>query len=89
MNVDHSGTNGGTVLIVALRPPEDLSRFDGKGQARESSERKAFNRIYETVGCVKCFLHTHLHAPGRRAPFRSLGKGFAIVNPRLAANRSV
>ena len=43
---------------------------------------KTLNRIYETVGSVKCFLRTPMRALGRRAPFRSLGKGFAIVNPQ-------
>src|ERR1700681_3005543 len=46
-----------------------------------SLRSKAFNRIYETVGCVKCFLRTLLRALGKRAPFRSIRKGFAIVNP--------
>jgi hypothetical protein len=50
---------------------------------------ETLNRIYETVGCVKCFLRTLQRALGTRAPFRSLGKAFVIVNPRLAANRSV
>ena len=52
-------------------------------------KHQAFNRVYETVGCVKCFLRTLRRALGTRAPFRSLGKAFVIVNPRLAANRSV
>ena len=42
----------------------------------------AFNRIYETVGPVKCFLRTRRRALGEGAPFRSIGKGFTIVNPK-------
>jgi hypothetical protein len=39
-------------------------------------------RIYETVGCVQGFVCTRRRALGKRAPFRSRGKAFAIVNPK-------
>jgi len=65
-----------TVLGVDLAGERDsLAGFS-------AAKDKSLNRIYETVGCVKGFLHTPLRALGKRAPFRSLGKGFAIVNPQ-------
>jgi hypothetical protein len=61
-----------------------LARLDS---ARDENRNHRVH-IYETVGCVKCFV-AHNGAHSKPSAISLSWKGFAIVNLRLAANRPV
>jgi hypothetical protein len=76
-------------VVPHLRPQQQFlqANFHTKALLRDLCESlaisavKDFDRIYETVGCVKCFLCTPLRALEKERHF-ALGEGLSSVNPQ-------